>query len=110
MVFAPARPEESILETSLAHDLMDWSKLLVSTQISEQMEHIIKQRIVKGLFDDVIIETNENYLGTKMREDVDDLPHISLEKPTKNLVELYALEFMGRQAEDRKRANASIRV
>lgn len=109
-VSASARPKDSLLETSLEHDTTVRPKSFVSTQISERIESVIKQRIVDGLFDDVIVALPEHYQASKKRKDVDDLPHISQEKPTEGLAELYAREFTDKQAEDRKRADASVAV
>lgn len=70
------RPKDNILETSVDHDTTARPKSLVLTQISERNEHVSKQRIVDGLFDDVIVAPPEHYQATKMGKDVDNLPQI----------------------------------
>lgn len=44
----------------------------MSAQISEQIEHVIKQRIVSGLFAGVIVEPTAQYRVTKMRRNMED--------------------------------------
>lgn len=54
-ISASVGPKDSLPETSREHDTMVPPKLLVSTQTCEQIEHVIRQRIVDVQFDDVII-------------------------------------------------------
>lgn len=107
-VSAFARLKGSLFEALLEHDMTVRLKSLVRTQISEEIDHVVKQRIVDGLFDDVIFAPPEHYQATKKRKDVDNFLHILQEKSTKSLAELYAREFTDKQAEHCKRADASI--
>lgn len=98
-ISAFARPKDSLLDTSMEHDIAVRPKSFISTQISQQIEGLIKQRIVDGLFDDVILTVPEQYEASKKRKALDELPHLSQEKPSEGLAELYAREFADKSKE-----------
>lgn len=109
-VSAFTRPKDSLLNTPLEHDTTARPNSFVSSEISQNIESVIKQRIADGLFDDVVVAAPEHYEASKKRKTVDDLPHVSQEKPSEGLADLYAREYTDKKAEERKRAEASSTV
>ncbi|KAI0567094.1 U3 small nucleolar ribonucleoprotein complex subunit Mpp10 [Gracilaria domingensis] len=103
-VSAFARPKDSLLDTEMQHDIAVKPNMFLSSAINETIEEVIKQRIVDGLFDDVVMRLPEEYVANKSKRSRQELPEISQEKPTEGLAELYAKEF----TEEREKKNKEI--
>lgn len=96
-----ARPKDSVLETAMEHDVTVRSNGFLSSEVNNIIEDVIKQRIVDGLFDDVVMAAPEEYAKKKAGKK-DEIPEVSQEKPTEGLGELYAKEFI--QEGEKKKA------
>eukprot|EP00178_Gracilaria_changii_P011780 TRINITY_DN331_c0_g1_i1.p1 TRINITY_DN331_c0_g1~~TRINITY_DN331_c0_g1_i1.p1 ORF type:complete len:1482 (-),score=320.88 TRINITY_DN331_c0_g1_i1:622-5067(-) len=100
-VSAFARPKDSLLDTEMQHDIAVKPKTFLSNEINESIEQVIRQRIVDGLFDDVVMRLPKEYIANKSKKRREELQEISQEKPTEGLAELYAKEF----TEEREKRN-----
>lgn len=89
-VSAFARPRDSLLETEMEHDVGVRPRSFVNTDVSEAVEDMIKQRIVDGIFDDVMPAVPEDYTKEKAGKEVAE---VSQEKATEGLADVYAREF-----------------
>lgn len=112
-VSAFARPKDSLLETSVHHDVAVRPTSFVSTEVSQAIEDVVKQRIVDGLFDEVIPAPPQHYdaknANTSKRAKL-YLPDVSQEKPSEGLADLYAREFTEQRDEQLQVATASATV
>lgn len=105
-VSAASRPKDSLLDTELSHDVSGAPKSFVSSEMNEDLEDVIKQRIVDGLFDDVVMALPDEYEANKKGEKK-ELPEISQEKPTESLADVYEREYNEEQEEKKKQMLAS---
>lgn len=109
-VSAFSRPRDSLLNTEIDLDATTDSKAVMDSDRNETIEDVIRQRIVDGLFDDVVGPLPEDY--TKEKKTTDDLPEISQEKPKEGLAEIYEREFLGERerAKDKLMTREASRV
>eukprot|EP00177_Eucheuma_denticulatum_P005272 GFKZ01009592.1.p1 GENE.GFKZ01009592.1~~GFKZ01009592.1.p1 ORF type:complete len:1032 (-),score=212.85 GFKZ01009592.1:1707-4802(-) len=89
-----SRPKDSLLDTSMDYDTTLDPKSVMDSNRTETIEDLIRQRIVDGLFDDVIPPLPEDYDANKKKK-ISDLPDVSQKKPTEGLAEVYEREFLG---------------
>ncbi|PXF46553.1 U3 small nucleolar RNA-associated protein MPP10 [Gracilariopsis chorda] len=92
-ISAFARPKDSLLDTDMHHDIAVKPKAFLASEINETIEDVIKQRIIDGLFDDVVMQLPDAYVEHKRKGRQNELADISQEKPTEGLADLYAREF-----------------
>ena len=85
---AKARPLNSALETDLEFEHVMAPAPVISAEITQKLEDIIKQRIIEGRFDDV--ERVEPVQERERKE----APQLDDTKSTKGLGEIYADEYM----------------
>lgn len=102
-VTAGARPKDSLLDTTFDHDTTVRKSSTTDEDRNETIEDIIRQRIVDGLYDDVIPALPEAY-DTEKGKAARELPEVSQEKPTESLAEVYAREFVGEKEKARNEA------
>lgn len=103
-ISAFSRPKDSLLNTEMDFGTTADPKSIMDTDRNETIEDLIRQRIVDGLFDDVISPLPDNYIKEKKK--VDELPEISQEKPKESLADIYAREFLG----EKERAKDELRT
>lgn len=109
-VSAFARPKDSLLDTDMQHDIAVKPKAFLTSEINETIEDVIKQRIVDGLFDDVVMQLPDAYIEQKRKGRQNELPDVSQEKPTEGLADLYAREFNEEREKQNKAMLASKEV
>ena len=85
---AKERPMNSALETDLEFEHVMAPAPVISAEITQKLEDIIKQRIIEGRFDDV-----ERVEPVEERERK-ELPQLDDTKSTKGLGDIYADEYM----------------
>ncbi len=85
---AKERPMNSALETDLEFEHVMAPAPVISAEITQKLEDIIKQRIIEGRFDDV-----ERVEPVEERERK-ELPQLDDAKSTKGLGDIYADEYM----------------
>jgi len=85
---AKERPLNSALETDLEFEHVMAPAPVISAEITQKLEDIIKQRIIEGRFDDV--ERVEPVQERERKE----APQLDDTKSTKGLGEIYAAEYM----------------
>lgn len=88
-----ARPKDSLLDTDMDHDSTGRSGLFTGNERNETIEDLIRQRLVDGLFDDVVSTFPEQYV-TRKESSRESLPDVSQEKPSEGLADLYAREYI----------------
>ena len=89
---AKERPMNSALETDLEFEHVMAPAPVISAEITQKLEDIIKQRIIEGRFDDV-----ERVEPVEERERK-ELPQLDDTKSTKGLGDVYADEYMKQKA------------
>ena len=89
---AKERPMNSALETDLEFEHVMAPAPVISAEITQKLEEIIKQRIIEGRFDDV-----ERVEPVEERERK-ELPQLDDTKSTKGLGDIYADEYMRQKA------------
>lgn len=99
-----SRPKDSLLNAEIDFGTTANPNSVMDTDKNETIEDVIRQRIVDGLFDDVISPVPDGY--TKENKKTDELPEISQEKPKEGLADIYAREFLG----EKERAKDELRT
>lgn len=92
------RPENSLLENNLDYDFVTKPAPLISEEITDKIEQIIKQRIKDQLWDDVERKKKPVELPFEYKRRL----NLEQTKSKVSLAEVYEKEFLGRQTEEKK--------
>lgn len=102
-----SRPFNSLLESDFEHDVAARVQGSGDADVTVPVEDLIRQRIVDGLFDDVVRKLPPDYESAKESRKKQQGPELSQEKAKEGLAELYEAEFVEERNRIAKSAEAA---